>query len=146
MRRPLVLCALSFLLGIAAVWLCRQREIREFSTDARAVVDPPTGGIPVPTAEGRLSGTLDGLLDDDALIDQDDYDERWSAVEVAPGPYPGSALPLPDGGAPSDEYTVKGIAEHFHTTESPQYPRVRAQLWFRNPTDAERAGLTRWDT
>lgn len=134
MRRPLVLCAVSFLLGAVAVWLLRQR---------RSVVDSVPVGAPA--TEGRLSGTLDDLLTDDVLVDHEAFDERWTSVEVAPGPHPGSALPLPDGGAPSDEYTVKGIADRFHTTESPHYPRVRAQLWFRNPTDAERAGLSRWD-
>lgn len=131
MRRPVVLCVLSFLLGAVAVWLLRHRG---------SDVDNA-----VPAPEGRLSGTLDDLLTDDVLIDHDAFDQRWTSVEVAPGPHPGSALPLPDGGAPSDEYTVKGIADRFHTTESPHYPRVRAQLWFRNPTDAERAGLNRWD-
>lgn len=133
MRRPLVLCAVSFLLGALAVWLTRQRQ---------STLDTPEPQRP---PEGRLSGTLDDLLADDALVEQDVVDERWTAVEVAPGPHPGSALPLPDGGAPADEYTVKGIADRFHTTESPHYPRVRAQLWFRNAADAERAGLHRWD-
>ncbi|UVS82235.1 hypothetical protein [Actinokineospora sp. UTMC 2448] len=142
MRRPLVLCLLSFLLGGVAVWLYRRRGS---AADARTVDDPPTGRIPRATTEGRLTGTLDDLLNDDVLIDHDAYDERWAAVEIAPGPHPGSAFPLPDGGAPSDEYTVKGVADRFHTTESPHYPRVRAQLWFRNPADAERAGLSRWD-
>ena len=141
MRRPLLLCVLSFLLGAVAVWLIRQRQ----STADTSPADAPTGRVPVFAPEGRMSGTLDELLNDDVLVDHDAFDERWSAVEVAPGPHPGSALPLPDGGAPSDEYTVKGIADRFHTTESPHYPRVRAQLWFRNPTDAERAGLSRWD-
>lgn len=163
MRRPLVLCVVSFLLGVAAVRLLRQRRS---AVDSGAPVAPARAGAP----DGRLSGTLDDLLTDDALVDDavvddalvddvlvddvlvddvlvdhDAFDERWTAVEVAPGPHPGSALPLPDGGAPSDEFTVKGIADRFHTTESPHYPRVRAQLWFRNPTDAERAGLHRWD-
>lgn len=138
MRRPLVLCVLSFLLGVAAVWLLRQRRS---AVDSWEPVAPARAGAP----DGRLSGTLDDLLTDDVLVDDDAFDERWAAVEVAPGPHPGSALPLPDGGAPSDEFTVKGIADRFHTTESPHYPRVRAQLWFRNPADAERAGLNRWD-
>ncbi|GAA4299071.1 hypothetical protein GCM10023148_57650 [Actinokineospora soli] len=142
MRRPVVLCVLSFLLGALAAWLIRQRQSTQ---DARVVDDPPTGRIPVRAPEGRMTGTLDELLTDDVLVDHDAFDERWAAVEVAPGPHPGSALPLPDGGAPSDEYTVKGIADRFHTTESPHYPRVRAQLWFRNAADAERAGLNRWD-
>ncbi|MFC5285998.1 hypothetical protein ACFPM7_02950 [Actinokineospora guangxiensis] len=133
MRRPLVLCAVSFLLGALAAWLIGQRQSTLDCCDSRT---PP---------DGRLSGTLDDLLSEDTLVDQDTVDERWNAAEVAPGPHPGSALPLPDGGAPSDEYTVKGIADRFHTTASPHYPRVRAQVWFRNAADAQRAGLHRWD-
>ncbi|MGW5055470.1 sunset domain-containing protein [Actinokineospora sp. NPDC004072] len=137
MRRPLVLCVLSFLLGAAAGWLYQRRAAAARAVDDRAGRIPPV--------EGRLSGTLDDLLADESRVDGAAYAQRWAPVAVAPGPHPGSALPLPDGGAPSDEYTVKGVADRFHTTESPHYPRVRAQVWFRNPTDAERAGLTRWD-
>ncbi|MGQ0839205.1 sunset domain-containing protein [Actinokineospora sp.] len=63
-------------------------------------------------------------------------------------PYgPGSALPMADGSAPSDEYTVKGNADSmlFHTTDSPYYGRTKAEAWFKTAADAERAGFTAWD-
>ncbi|MDQ3405821.1 MAG: hypothetical protein M3548_20905 [Actinomycetota bacterium] len=60
---------------------------------------------------------------------------------------PGSAVPRKDGSAPSDEYTVKGNADSmlFHTTDSPYYPRTIAEVWFKTPADAERAGFTAWN-
>ncbi len=61
-----------------------------------------------------------------------------------PGPYPGSALPVEDGSAPSPEFTVKGNADSmlFHTTDSPYYTRTTAEAWFRTAADAEAAGFT----
>jgi hypothetical protein len=67
--------------------------------------------------------------------------------DVEPGDYPNSAKPLPDGSAPSAEFTIKGNAgsKLFHTKESPYYGRTKAEVWFRNPVDAEAAGFTAWD-
>lgn len=65
-----------------------------------------------------------------------------------PGPYgPNSALPKPDGSAPSPEFTVKGNASAmlFHTPDSPYYARTRAEVWFRSAEDAERAGFRAWN-
>ena len=61
--------------------------------------------------------------------------------------YPNSARALPDGSAPSAEFTIKGNAGSmlFHTKESPYYGRTKAEVWFRNPADAEAAGFTGWD-
>jgi hypothetical protein len=66
---------------------------------------------------------------------------------VEPGGYPHSARPLPDGSAPTAEFTIKGNAGSmlFHTKESPYYGRTKAEVWFRNPADAEAAGFTGWN-
>ncbi len=66
---------------------------------------------------------------------------------VQESPYgPGSALPLPDGSAPSVEYTIKGNGKSmlFHTPTSPYFGRTKAGVWFRTAEDARRAGFTEW--
>lgn len=70
------------------------------------------------------------------------------SAEETGGPYgPGSANPLPDGSAPSEEFTVKGntSSKLFHTNESPYYGRTKAKVWFKTPEDAKRAGFTAWN-
>lgn len=60
------------------------------------------------------------------------------------GPFgPGSAMPLPDGGSPSPEFTIKASvsALRYCTPESPQFGRTVAEVWFKSPADAERVGF-----
>ncbi|MFI6024121.1 sunset domain-containing protein [Amycolatopsis magusensis] len=60
------------------------------------------------------------------------------------GPFgPGSAMPKPGGGRPAEEFTVKAsvTALRYCTEESPQFPRMVAEVWFRTATDAERVGF-----
>jgi hypothetical protein len=71
-----------------------------------------------------------------------------SKDEAAEGPFgPGSAAPLADGAAPSEEFTVKGkkSSKLFHTAESPYFGRTKADVWFRTPADAESAGFAAWN-
>lgn len=65
---------------------------------------------------------------------------------VAPGPWPGSALPAPDGSAPTEAFTIKGNAGSmlYHTPASPYYSRIRAEAWFSSTEDAEAAGFIAW--
>ena len=63
---------------------------------------------------------------------------------VPPGPFgPGSAMPLPGGASPADEFTVKAsvTALRYCTADSPQFPRMVAEVWFRSAGDAERVGF-----
>jgi len=63
---------------------------------------------------------------------------------VAPGPFgPGSAMPLPGGASPSEDFTVKAsvTALRYCTEDSPQFPRMVAEVWFRSAADAERVGF-----
>ncbi|NKQ55734.1 hypothetical protein HFP15_22920 [Amycolatopsis sp. K13G38] len=63
---------------------------------------------------------------------------------VAPGPFgPGSAMPLPGGASPSEEFTVKAsvTALRYCTEDSQQFPRMVAEVWFRSAADAERVGF-----
>lgn len=69
-----------------------------------------------------------------------------AADRPAPGPYPGSVLPLDDGSAPSAEYVVKGNAGSMrsHSAASPYFGRTRAEVWFRTQDDAVAAGFEPW--
>jgi hypothetical protein len=62
------------------------------------------------------------------------------------GVYPGSAAPTDNGSAPPG-YDIKGHDRTglYHTTESPYYGRIRAEVWFDNEDSARAAGFTRWD-
>ncbi|HEY4455860.1 MAG TPA: hypothetical protein VGN81_16220 [Pseudonocardiaceae bacterium] len=64
------------------------------------------------------------------------------------GPFgPGSALPLPDGSAPSPQFRIKARTSSmvFHTESSPFYDRLEPQVWFSSQEDAQRAGFTSWE-
>jgi hypothetical protein len=63
---------------------------------------------------------------------------------IPPGPFgPGSAMPRPGGGRPSDEFAVKAsvTALRYCTEDSVQFGRMVAEVWFRSPADAERVGF-----
>jgi hypothetical protein len=63
---------------------------------------------------------------------------------VPPGPFgPGSAMPRPGGGRPSDAFEVKAsvTALRYCTDESEQFPKMVAEVWFRTAEDAERVGF-----
>ncbi|SDY60263.1 hypothetical protein SAMN05421504_10695 [Amycolatopsis xylanica] len=71
---------------------------------------------------------------------------RHQAVDqsVPPGPFgPGSAMPRPGGAPPSEDFAVKAsvTALRYCTDESPQFPRMVAEVWFRTAADAERVGF-----
>ncbi|HET6710840.1 hypothetical protein [Amycolatopsis sp.] len=67
-----------------------------------------------------------------------------AADSVPPGPFgPGSAMPRPGGGAPSESFAVKAsvTALRYCTEESAQFPKMVAEVWFRTAEDAERVGF-----
>ena len=68
------------------------------------------------------------------------------ANAVKPGPYLGSALPLPGGAAPAREYVIKGNEDSklYHTQDSPFFNVTTAEVWFTSTADAERAGFMAW--
>jgi hypothetical protein len=65
------------------------------------------------------------------------------APPVTPGPHPGSALPLPDGSAPSAEHVIKVSrgSKIYHAPASPAYARTTATMWFTSAEAAEAAGF-----
>ena len=58
---------------------------------------------------------------------------------------PGSALPKPDGSAPSDDYQVKALlgTRTYHPAGSGDFNAVKAEVWFRSTEEAEHAGFSR---
>ncbi|WP_197320580.1 hypothetical protein [Saccharomonospora sp. NB11] len=67
-----------------------------------------------------------------------------AATTSLPGPFgPGSAMPKPGGGQPSDEFPVKASVTdlRYCTEDSPDYEHMVAEVWFRSPADAERVGF-----
>lgn len=66
------------------------------------------------------------------------------AAPVPSGPFgPGSAMPLPGGGRPGPDFTVKASVTAFRycAEGSAQFPQMIAEVWFRTATDAERVGF-----
>lgn len=59
----------------------------------------------------------------------------------------GSAAPNLDGSPPSSEYRIKASPSVmlYHTPDSPDFGRTRAEVWFRSAEDAERAGFVAWN-
>ncbi|WP_446685274.1 sunset domain-containing protein [Kutzneria chonburiensis] len=57
---------------------------------------------------------------------------------------PGSALPKPDGSAPSDDFSVKAVlgSRTYHAAGSGDFDAVKAEVWFHSTDEAERAGFT----
>lgn len=69
---------------------------------------------------------------------------RAPAAAVPPGPFgPGSAMPLPGGGRPGADFTVKGsvTALRYCPEDSPRFGEMVAEVWFATPADAERVGF-----
>lgn len=119
------LVALSFLLGLVLTLflLIRrvQREVPEYATVA--------AGAGAGTAGVAGAASLKGVLED----------EPYGA---------GSVRVKETTTAPDAGYTVKGNEDSmlYHTTDSPAWKQTIAEIWFRNVTDAERAGFARWDS
>lgn len=60
------------------------------------------------------------------------------------GPFgPGSAMPLPGGACPGEDFKVKAsvTALRYCTEESDSFRKMVAEVWFRTPDDAERVGF-----
>ncbi|AUI63186.1 hypothetical protein [Amycolatopsis sp. BJA-103] len=103
-----------------------------------------------PDLSGGQSGSLfePAVQPGDAMPAPEPPPAREAAAPVAesvpPGPFgPGSAMPRPGGGRPADDFAVKAsvTALRYCTEDSPQFPKMVAEVWFRTATDAERVGF-----
>lgn len=110
----LVLAAgLGFVLG----WLTRELVARTRSSSVATPAAAPTPAAAAP--------------------------EPARADPVTPGPHRGSALPRPDGSAPTPEHTIKvsGSSKIYHGPASPAWGRTKAAFWFTSAEAAEAAGF-----
>lgn len=103
-----------------------------------------------PDLSGGQSGSLfePAVQPGDAMPAPEPPPARQVAAPVAesvpPGPFgPGSAMPRPGGGRPTDDFAVKAsvTALRYCTEDSPQFPKMVAEVWFRSASDAERVGF-----
>lgn len=134
-------------------WKAERADIVEGQTGVLATdldVTQPT------VSEASDRSMFEPVMDSDLALDDDLPDPRKPAnplpepdrVDGPIGPFgPGSALPQPDGSAPTPEFTVKARTSSmvFHTSTSPFFDRLLPQVWFRTPEDARRAGFTSWE-
>ncbi|WP_414936026.1 hypothetical protein [Amycolatopsis sp. cmx-11-51] len=103
-----------------------------------------------PDLSGGRSGSLfePAVQPGDAMPAPEPPPARQTAAPVAesvpPGPFgPGSAMPRPGGGRPADDFAVKAsvTALRYCTEDSPSFPKMVAEVWFRTASDAERVGF-----
>jgi hypothetical protein len=98
---------------------------------ARSLFEPIVPADDVATQAMPAPGTASAMRSGDGAF-------------VPPGPFgPGSAMPLPGGGSPSEEFTVKAsvTALRYCEPDSPLFGRTVAEVWFRTTKDAERVGF-----
>ncbi|HEX5119547.1 MAG TPA: hypothetical protein VFW65_30525 [Pseudonocardiaceae bacterium] len=126
----------------------RTETTEEFATDG--FLDQPPTARPV-----RVRTGVDGPVTQSIPMPPVPPADQPPAQTTGPvdqdnggGPFgPGSALPKPDGSAPSPQFQVKARTSSmvFHTSSSPFFDRLEPQVWFRSPEDAQRAGFTSWE-
>lgn len=102
----------------------------------RSATSPEAGAAAAAAADEELS------VMDDPTVDSDVDGEMNPDDETPFGP--GSAHPLEDGSAPSEEFTIKGNADSmlYHPPSSPFYDRTVAEVWFTTAEAAEAAGFS----
>ncbi|SFN97944.1 hypothetical protein [Amycolatopsis rubida] len=130
-----------------------KRQRRE---SPRGGFDPPRpiqpSMRPVERREPDLAGGHSGSLfepsvqpNQAAMAAPEPPPARQTADDVVPpGPFgPGSAMPRPGGGRPAEGFTVKAsvTALRYCGEDSPQFPKMVAEVWFRSAADAERVGF-----
>lgn len=130
---------LAAVLGFALGWLTRELLLRARPLAAEPVRPRPARAEPEPEPVPEVA-----LPAPEPVPEPEPSPEvAPPAPDVVPGPHPGSALPGPDGEAPSDEYVVKvsRSSKIFHAPSSPAYARTTAAIWFTSPEKAEAAGF-----
>jgi hypothetical protein len=73
-----------------------------------------------------------------------------TAPPASPGtvpPQPAMSAPASDNGDDSRTGKIKGNAGSmlYHTVDSPNYKRTKAETWFDTEEEAQAAGFQRWD-
>jgi len=108
---------------------------------ARREPTPPgrqSGSLFEPDVPAASSGGVGGVGDVQAPTG------TGAAGGHTAGPFGhGSAMPLPGGGRPSEEFTIKASATmlRYCSPDSASFPEMVAEVWFRTPQDAEQVGF-----
>ncbi|WP_027941097.1 hypothetical protein [Amycolatopsis taiwanensis] len=130
-----------------------RRQPRQADHDGAPQVAPPSmrpieRREPVQPDEGGRSGSLfEPAVRPGAQATTEDPPParaRQRDSVLPAGPFgPGSATPRPGGGRPSDDFAVKAsvAALRYCTEDSPHFPRMIAEVWFRTAADAEKVGF-----
>jgi len=119
------------------------RDVPKAKPEAKPKAKAKPGPEAKPEAKAAELDSDDGpTVIEDASVDSDD-DGVANPDDASPFGE-GSALPLEDGSAPSDDFTIKGNAGSmlYHPPESPFYKRTKAEVWFDSPERAEAAGFS----
>ena len=129
---------LAALLGFALGWMCRELLLRSRAGRTSPATTPGRAPVPEPEPEAETSPEPEA----ETSPEPEPEPEPVTPV-VEPGPYPGSALPGPDGAAPSADHVVKVSrgSKIYHPPSSPAYARTTAAVWFTSAEAAEAAGF-----
>jgi len=130
------------------------KRTRGASTQIRGGFEPPRPIQPSVRPIARRTPQADTMTSAGSLFEPTAADAaaqappaRTPAAEqrsVPPGPFgPGSAMPLPGGGRPGADFTVKGsvTALRYCPEDSPRFGEMVAEVWFASADDAERVGF-----
>lgn len=133
-RRLIVLLGLG-----AAAALVRRRAASGAAQPFAPPAPPPAPPAPTPAPKTPAEAVVA------VATGAGSSNGHGTVVEDDDAPFgPGSAAPLEDGSAP-EGFAVKAKTSSgiYHTESSPSFKRTRADVWFRTPEDAERAGFKR---
>ncbi|GAB3479710.1 hypothetical protein [Amycolatopsis cihanbeyliensis] len=131
------------------------REVPRGGFDPPEPIQPSMRAVsrrePAPEVEGTHSGSLfqpavpaGQSTEQPAPVPPPARTQAQEEDAAPSGPFgPGSAMPLPGGGSPGEDFRVKAsvTALRYCTEDEPRYPNMVAEVWFRSPADAERVGF-----
>ena len=123
---------LAAVLGFALGWLVRELTARRH-----------VATVPVPDRAPAPSEPAAAKPEPSKPEPSKPEPSKPAPVVVTAGPHPGSALPLPDGSAPTPDHTIKvsGSSKIYHGPSSPAWGRTTAAFWFTTAEAAEAAGF-----
>lgn len=121
-------------------------HIRDTDVDQGGATEYPVGEETTYRAADGSALVVDDTEGPGSHVDQPVTDDRTDAPFPESVYGPGSAMPAEDGSGPAG-WEIKGNAGSmlFHTTESPSYDGVRAEVWFDSEESARAAGFAHWD-
>lgn len=121
-------------------------DLQDTDVEQGGATEYPVGEETTYRAADGSALVVDDTQDTGSHVDQPMTEDRADAPFPESVYGPGSAMPAEDGSGPAG-WTIKGNAGSmlFHTTESPSYDGVRAEVWFDSEESARAAGFAHWD-